>query len=282
MAEKTRPIIISILNHKGGVGKTTTCINLGAGLARVGKRVLLIDMDAQGNLTESLGRASKETQKTIYNAFVDEISLDDIIVPTLTHNLHFVPGSEAMAALDLTIGSTYGREFLLRNRLSETEKLSNYDFVIIDNPPSISLATANALVASDYYVVPLTCEYLPLIGLKLLKRSVKQLEALNPKLQSLGVLLTMYSKNEKITKKIESLVEAQLGGGVFKTRIRTNTKAKAAPIGKKTLFEFEGKRGGRGTEDYTKFTEEFLLRIDERTKAREERNSNGATNQLIA
>jgi len=255
------PIVISIINHKGGVGKTTTTINLGAALAEQGKRVLLLDLDPQSNLTQALIAPLADSAENITDVLLKNLPLEPLITPTQTENLYVVPANRRLAQLDVEIGRTLIREYLLDEHFKRTPAIQTFDYILIDNPPSISLITTNALVASDYYLIPLPCEYLPLMGLKLLKKSAKELQKFNPNLQLLGIVFTMYSKNERITQQIESLVLQQLGEQVFDARIRVNTKAKAAPVKRKTAFQFEGENG-RGAVDYRALASEMVKRLE--------------------
>lgn len=259
-----KPMIISVVNHKGGCLKTSLTANLSAALARAGKRVLVIDVDAQQNLTASLiGPVQySEEARTLFSAFLDESSLDDLIQETSTAGLDIVPVTEDFAGADLSLVSVVGREFVLKNIFERTQRLSDYDFVLIDNPPSISLVVMNSLVASDYFLVPCSAEYLPMVGLSLLGDSIAKMRKLVPNLQPLGVVLTLYSHNERICRQVESMLRKEIGDMLFQTRIRVNTKAKAAPSVQKTIFDYEAHPKGRGTEDYTSLVEEFLARVE--------------------
>jgi chromosome partitioning protein len=260
----TRPTIVSIVNHKGGCLKTSLTANLGAGLARSGKRVLLIDLDAQQNLTQSLigPVIPAEGELTLHDAVVDETVLDSLIRPTHEAHLDIIPCTEDFAGADLSLVGAIGRESILRNCLERTKAVSNYDVVLIDNPPSISLVVANALVASDYFLVPCSAEYLPMVGLTLLGNSVAKLQKIAPQLSLLGVVVTMFAKSERICQQVERMLRRDLGEKVLATKIRVNTKAKAAPSVRKTIFEYEGDSEGRGTHDYTELATEFLQRLE--------------------
>lgn len=259
-----QPPIISIVNHKGGCLKTSVTANLGAALALTGKRVLLLDLDAQQNLTQSLVGAVplEDGVPTLYDAFVDETGLDHLILPTSTTGLDLVPCSEDFAGADLSLVSAVGREFVLRGCLERTTRLQEYDIVLIDNPPSISLVVVNSLVASDYFLVPCSADWLPMVGLTLLGNSVARLQKVAPKLELLGVVITLYSRTERICEQVSSLLKERLGEKLFNTRIRTNTKAKSAPALRKTIFEFEASPKGRGSEDFSNLAHELLERLD--------------------
>lgn len=259
-----KPTIISVVNHKGGCLKTTVTASLGASLARLGKKVLLVDLDAQQNLTQSLiGQIDlQEGVPTLYDALVDETGLDHLIVPTPTKNLDIVPCTEDFAGADISLVSAVGREGILKQCFAQTERLAEYDFVLLDNPPSISLVVMNSLVASNYFFVPCSAEYLPMVGLTLLGNSIGKMQKVAPDLKPLGVVLTMFSRSERICRQVETMLQKELGQMLLKTKIRVNTKAKSAPSVRKTIFDYENSDSGRGTEDFTLLAREFLERLD--------------------
>ena len=258
-----KPIVVSVVNHKGGCLKTTLTVNLGAALAAAGKRVLLIDLDAQQNLTSSLvgPQEPKEGVATLYDAICDELSLDHLIMPTNTAGLDVIPCTEDFMGADLTLVSAVGREHMLRGCLSKMNHLAEYDLVLMDNSPSISLVVMNSLVASDYFLVPCSAEYLPMLGLTLLGSSIERIGKIAPHLQSLGIVLTLYSRTERICRTVESMLRKDLGETLFETKIRVNTKAKSAPSLRQTILEYERSKSGRGTEDFTALAAEFLARL---------------------
>jgi chromosome partitioning protein len=258
-----RAVIVSVVNHKGGCLKTTLTANLGAGLARAGKSVLVVDLDAQQNLTASLigPVAIEEGTRTLYDAFCEEGGLDELIVNTQTPGLDIVPVCEDFAGADLSLVSVVGREFVLKNCLEKTARLSNYDIVLLDNPPSLSLVVANSLAASNHFLVPCSAEYLPMVGLTLLSNSITKMKKVAPNLACLGVVLTMYSHNERICRQVETMLRKEILDNLFDAKIRVNTKAKAAPSVHKTIFDYEKSPKGRGTEDFTRLTAEFLERL---------------------
>ena len=209
------PVVISVLNHKGGVGKTTTTANLGAGLARSGLKVLLIDLDVQANLTHQLIVDLPEGQENICEVLLEERPLDRIIAETGTPGLFIAPAGESLIELDLNLFQKFGREYVLKNSIEQTTGISSFDVVLIDNPPYISLATVNSLTASDFYLVPVSCEYLPMLGIKYLQKTVARLQKVNPKLKPLGVAMTMYDKRESIAQSVAELVREELADQVF-------------------------------------------------------------------
>lgn len=261
----TTPKIISIVNHKGGVLKTTTTVNLGAALAILGKRVLVCDLDPQQNLTASLIGLMPYDEKvrTLFDALMEEQGFDALIRPTTTKGLDILPTAEDLFNAELSLAPKSAREFILRTCFERTEALSNYDFVLIDNSPSVSLVTVNALVASNYFLVPVSAEYLPLTGLIMLGNCIGRFqERLAPNLFSLGILLTMYHRSENICREVERKLQGELGDMLFKTRIRVNTKAKTAPSLQKTIFQFEESEQGRGSEDYIQLAGEVIARVE--------------------
>lgn len=261
-----KPTIISVVNHKGGVLKTTTTANLGAALAELGKRVLVCDLDPQQNLTASLIGLTPydENVRTLFDAIMDEQGFDDLIRPTTTKGLEILPCAENFFAAELSLAPRPAREFALRTCFEQTECLSIYDFVLIDNSPSVSLVTVNSLVASDFYLVPVSAEYLPITGLIMLGNCIARFQGkLCPWLKALGVVLTMYHRSENICRDVERKLQSELGDMLFTTRIRVNTKAKTAPSVQKTIFQFENDAGGRGTEDYNRLADEVISRVEE-------------------
>ncbi len=264
-----KPLVISVVNHKGGVLKTTTTTNLGAALARKGYKVLLVDLDAQQNLTTGLiGTVQyQEGELTLFDALLDETPVDHLIRETSEKNLDIIPVTEDFAGADISLVSAVGRESILKNCFNQSKSLHNYDFIFLDNPPSISLVVMNALVVSDYFFVPCSSEYLPMMGLTLLGNSIGKMEKIAPNLKPLGVLLTMFSRNERICRQVESALRKELGDMVFNSKVRVNTKAKAAPSVAKTIFQYENSPKGRGTEDYLTVADEFLERITAQEEA---------------
>lgn len=262
---------IAIVNHKGGVLKTTITANLGAALARAGKRVLLVDLDAQQNLTQSFTAPVELVDgiPTLYDALVDEQPFDHLIMSTRERNLDLVPCAEDFVGADLSLVHAVGREHILRNCLDRTKALATYDFVLMDCPPSISLVVVNALAASDWFLVPCSADYLAMIGLTILGNSIGRVQKVAPNLQLLGVVLTKYANSERICRQVESLLRQDLGEKVFKTRIRVNTKAKAAPAKHETIYAYERSEQGRGTVDFTALAEEFLERVEAMNQAEE-------------
>lgn len=257
-----KPIIISIINHKGGVGKTTTAVNISAGLARLGKKVLTIDLDTQMNLTHSLIDDLDENDLNITEAILDEkVSLKSIVRPTKIKNLHIAPSGESMVNLDLKLHSApVHREFKLKEILKGKD-VEGYDYIVIDNPPHIGFTTVNSLIASNYYIVPVSAEYLPLVGIKNLIKTIDVIKPANPSIRNLGYLLTMVDRREGISGDVEKILRDSFPDEVFTSVIRVNTKMKACPQKKQTIFEMETTKG-KGHSDYASVTKELLKRLE--------------------
>ncbi|MAO64823.1 MAG: chromosome partitioning protein ParA [Balneola sp.] len=244
---------IALTNQKGGVGKTTTTINLGAGLAKLGKKVLLIDLDPQANLTYSLRTHSHRLEKTVYHALRGTAKLDEIII---SHNgFDFIPSSLELSGAELELASEPARESLLKNVIKDLEK-SDYDYVLIDCPPNLGLLTLNAFTAvKDIYIV-LQSEYLALHGLSKLLDLVKIVQQrLNNQLKVGGIICTLYDGRKNLNKEVVGHIKDYFGSKVFKTIIRDNVALAEAPSHHKTIFEYDG--NSAGAEDYFALAKEI-------------------------
>jgi chromosome partitioning protein len=259
--------ILCIANQKGGVGKTTTAVNLAAGLARRGHKVLLVDLDIQGSATATLGIRLKEGDPSVAECLVHERQIEHVVRETSTDNLYLAPAGETLAAVDIHLATAMAREHVLERCLSTVSH--KVDHIIIDTAPYLGLLTTNALVATEHIVVPVSCEYLPILGLKLFGETLTRMRArLGAPCNILGYVLTMYDRREKITAEIESILRRNFGDAVFATPIRTNTRHKAAPSHKKTIFEFEPK-SGKGRSDYERLVDGVLSRLDDYARSSE-------------
>lgn len=253
--------VVSIINHKGGVGKTSTVVNLAAGLSKFNKQVLVVDLDTQMNLTHSLIGDLPEDVPCIAEVMIkNPISIAEIIKPTPVPHVDIAPSGESMVNLELELHSAIDRERRLTRAL-RTSELQKYDFIIIDNAPHIGLATINSLMASDFYLVPVSAEYLPLVGLKHLIKTIDHIKPYHPTLQNLGYLLTMVDRREGISTVVERLLRETFQHEVFETIVRINTKIKSCPQRKQTIFDVENSRG-KGQEDYLNVAKEFLQRVE--------------------
>ena len=246
--------IISFANHKGGVGKTCSVVNLGAGLSKHGKHVLLIDLDPQANLSLSLGITTPI--KTIYGVLIGSYPLAEAIVPT-TKNLDLVPSTLDLSGAELELASETGRELILKDFLDPVK--NRYDFILIDCPPSLGLLTLNALTASDEVMIPLQAEFLATQGLAKLNGVIDKVKAkLNKKLKIGGVFLTQYDNRKILNRDVAKTVEAFFEDKVFKTKIRDNIALGEAPSSGQDIFRYNPK--STGALDYLALTKEILAR----------------------
>ena len=247
--------IIAIVNQKGGVGKTTTSINLAASLAQKGLRVLLIDMDPQGNASTGLGIPRAQRGQTIYNVLTEDLSIDDAIVPTEVDNFSILPSHVDLAAAELEIGQVEGRTRILRDAISKAE--SKFDYVLIDCPPSLSLLTINALSAARSVIVPLQCEFFALEGLSQLLQTVEMAKSsINPALVIDGVMLTMYDRRNRLSAQVAEDVRKHLGRAVFNTIIPRNVRIAEAPSFGQAVIDYAP--NSKGAKAYLELADELI------------------------
>jgi chromosome partitioning protein len=219
---------IACANQKGGVGKTTTVVNLGSYLALFGERVLIIDLDPQGNATSGLGFDRTSIDRSIYDAIVDGVNLRELTLPGPVDELEVVPSTIALAGAEVELAPIEGRERRLSRLLAEVE--ADYDYILIDCPPSLGLLTVNALTAADSVLIPLQCEYYALEGLTQLLATLDLIrDHLNPELDIKGVVLTMFDARTKLSADVANEVRRHLGDHVFKTVIPRNVRLSEAP-----------------------------------------------------
>lgn len=248
--------VFAIVNQKGGVGKTTTVANLSAGIARTGFRVLMIDIDAQANLSAHFGVPSGEDSDnpSMYEVLSKGISIRDAVV-SIGENLSLVPSSLLLSAADLELGGIIGRELILRRAIQPI--LDEYDYILIDCPPSLGLLSLNGLVASTRVIVPVQSEYLALHGVRQLLDTIDQVRsAYNPNLAVGGVLLCLHDARRRLAKDVAETVRGYFGSLVFKTVIRTNVALAEAPASGTSIFSYDSKCSG--AEDYKNLVEEIL------------------------
>lgn len=228
--------IISFANQKGGVGKTTTAINIAASLATIKKRVLLIDLDSQGNAGTGLGFIRRNHKQSIYGVLMGTAGIIENILTTAIPNLHILPASAALAGAELDMLDMENREYKLRESVQPI--MDNYDYILIDCPPNLGMLTINALTASDYIIIPLQCEFFALEGVQQLLSTINVIkQKWNPNLDILGIVLTMYDKKLGLTHAVEDDVRNTFGDKVFRTVIPRNVRISEAPShGKPALF----------------------------------------------
>ncbi|RME72469.1 MAG: ParA family protein [Chloroflexi bacterium] len=252
------PFIYSVANQKGGVGKTTTVVNLAAFLAARKARVLIIDADPQANASSSLGIKLAEDDLSLYDALVNQTPLPDIIRPTRRERLFVAPSAPELAAAEVELVQWLARETVLKKTLQAV--LPDYDFIFIDTPPSLGLLTVNALTASQGVIIPVQCEYLPLEGLSQLVYTINLVrESLNPGLEIAGVVMTMYDGRTNLAADVVNEVKSHFPEQIFKTIIPRNVRLSEAPsYGEDILAYAPGSPGSRA---YQALTEELLVRV---------------------
>ena len=227
-AEVNLPLVISIANQKGGVGKTTTAVNLGAALAELDYRVLVIDLDPQGNATTGMGISHRNVEGSIYDVIMNDAPIDDCTEATTVKNLFVVPATIDLAGAEIELVPAFSRELKLRRALAQIA--GQYDFTLIDCPPSLGLLTVNGLAASDDVIVPIQCEYYALEGLGQLLRNVALVKSnLNPALDVRGIVLTMYDARTKLAEQVEREVREHFGSKVYRTVVPRTVRISEAP-----------------------------------------------------
>ena len=247
--------IIAVVNQKGGVGKTTTTINVAAQLAAGGQTVLLVDLDPQGNSTSGLGIA-KDQAVTTYEVLCEAAQLATAVQETNVAKLHVLPSNSNLAGAEVALVSQPNREFTLRQALQD----ANYDVVLIDCPPSLGLLTVNALTAANFVLIPVQAEYYALEGLSELLNTVQAVKhSTNPQLELLGIALTMYDKRTSLSEQVKEEVEKYFGAKLFKALIPRNVRLAEAPSYGKTIFEHD--RWSKGARAYKALAREVRDRL---------------------
>lgn len=250
--------ILAIINQKGGVGKSTTAINASAALGQLGKKVLLVDLDPQGNTTSGLGVEKGTISSCIYEVLLDdETTLTDVVIPEVVEGVDVVPATINLAGAEVELVSEMAREHRLKDALTPSK--GSYDYIIIDCPPSLGLLTINALVAADELLIPIQCEFYALEGLTKLIDSMKRVKSrLNPSLDIFGVLLTMYDGRTNLANQVADDVREYFGDKVFETVIPRTVKLSEAPSFGLPITEYDPT--GKGSLAYTDLAKEMINR----------------------
>jgi len=250
--------VICIFNQKGGVGKTTTTINLCANLAIKGHKVLIIDIDPQGNTTSGLGIDKNVLENSIYDVLTSETKISDVIIQTeIIENLYLLPSTKELSGAEVELISFANREGILKNKLSEVS--SDFDYIFIDCPPSLGILTVNALIASNSVLIPIQCEFYALEGVGQLYNTIQLVKkSLNKNIQIEGVLMTMYDRRNNLCNEVVNEVKKHFNKKVFNTMIPRNIRLAEAPSFGLPISLYDDKC--KGAEAYDKFTEEFLIR----------------------
>ena len=262
MTEPKRPRVLALANQKGGVGKTTTAINLGTALAAINQRVLIVDLDPQGNASTGLGIDRKSRARSTYDVLTGEAKLADVVLATAVPRLSIAPSTMDLSGLELEVANERDRSYRLRNAilsLPAANAPDGFDYVLVDCPPALNLLTINAMAASDSILVPLQCEFFALEGLSQLLKTVEQVKAnLNPKLTIHGIVLTMYDARNNLSDQVVADVKQFMGAKVYETIIPRNVRVSEAPSYGKPVLLYDFKCSG--SQAYVKLATEVVQR----------------------
>ena len=251
--------VIAIANQKGGVGKTTTAINLSASLAAKGQKVLVIDMDPQGNTTSGLGIDKNELENTVYELILGECSVEECLIKDVIENISVIPSNVNLAAAEIELIGVERKEYILKNEIDWVK--DHYAFIIIDCPPSLSMLTVNAMTTADSVLVPIQCEYYALEGLSQLIHTVNLVrERLNPTLDIEGILFTMFDSRTNLSNQVVENVKSHLSHHIYKTMIPRNIRLAEAPSYGMPIHLYDPKSSG--AESYMALAEEVIARKD--------------------
>jgi len=236
-------VVIVVANQKGGVGKTTTVMNLGAALNELGRRILLVDLDPQSALSAGLGVDSYQLNETIYDVLVDSrVTMQSVIRP-IRSNLDVVPSNIDLAAAEIELISAIGREYIFKEALAPVR--GNYDYILVDSPPSLGLLTVNALTAADEVIIPLQCEYLALRGMRSLLETIEKVKAkLNPHLEIRGILGTMFNARTLHAQEVMEEIRSIFGDKVFDVVVKSSIRFAEAPVAHQSLLEYDPRHEG--------------------------------------
>ncbi len=249
--------VIAIANQKGGVGKTTTAVNLSACLGKRGKKTLLIDIDPQGNTTSGLGVDPRAVEQSVYDCIINDVPMEDVIVKTEFENLWICPANINLAGAELELVAKPSREYVLKQAISQIK--DRFDFIFIDCPPSLGLITLNSFAATDTVLVPIQCEYYALEGLSQLTNTIKMVKkALNPDISLEGVLLTMFDARTNLSIQVVDEVKKFFRDKVFKTIIPRNVRLSEAPSFGQPVIEYD--KHSKGAECYADLADEVIKR----------------------
>ena len=259
---REKQTIVSVLNQKGGVGKTTSTINLASALGKLGSKVLVVDADPQGNATSGLGLDKNSLSTTLYDVLVSGVELSSVIQNTSSKNVFLVPSNSKLASAEIDISNKQNRELILKNHL---HAIGRYDYILIDCPPSLGLLTINALSASNKVLIPVQSEYYALEGLSQLLQVMQQVQAsYNPNLELLGVAITMYDKRNSLSKQVQEELKKHFGNKLMSTIIPRNIRLAEAPSYGKPIDEYE--KWSKGAKAYKNLAKE----IDKTLKGKKE------------
>ena len=251
--------IIAVVNQKGGVGKTTTAINLSACLAEAGKRVLTVDLDPQGNTTSGLGVSKNEQEKTTYELLIGQSSVEECLLKEVLPGLDILPSNVELSGAEIELIGIEGKEFILKEEIDKIRR--NYDFVLIDCPPSLNMLTVNAMTTADTVLVPIQCEYYALEGLSQLIHTINLVkQRLNPSLELEGVVFTMYDSRTNLSLQVVENVKNNLSNAVYKTIIPRNVRLAEAPSHGMPITLYNPR--SVGAESYRLLAKEVIQRGD--------------------